>query len=450
MHRQTIKYLILILLFPIGSFAQNGQSERVKDNSPYSRLGMGDLFDQNFSAIRAMGGQSAAYHDPFQVNLVNPASLGFLDATSFEVGLYSQYSALSDGNTDVGVTSGNLGYLSLGFITQNKLNQILDKKVRPWAWGMNFSLSPYSDVNYGVELNRSLRDSTQVVELFNGNGGTYRFMWGNAYRYKNFSAGLNLGYIFGKINNERSLGFEAQPTYNVITEKATSLSGFNWNLGVQYNFIFKEETAEGLKPTGRILTIGAHGNSATGFGTNSSLLEFRSNNTFFHRDTITDNGELRQKGRLPAEFGVGLMLKQSNKWKLGANFKYAQWSKYFNEGLVDGQDLNDTWELGIGGEITPDYKAYNSYAKKIRYRGGVFFGKDPRLNLSDYGVTFGVGLPIILPRQTISFVNLSLELGQLKDLSSSTNANSISESYVNLTAGFTLNDNTWFFKRKFN
>lgn len=450
MHKQTIKYLILILLMPVLSFAQNGQVGRVKDNSPYSRLGMGDLFDQNFSAIRAMGGQSAAYHDPLQVNLVNPASLGFLEATSFEVGLYSQYSKLTDGTTDVGVTSGNLGYISLGFITQNKLNEILDRNVRPWAYGMNFSLSPYSNVNYGVELNSSLEDSTQVTNFFSGDGGTYRFMWGNAYRYNNFSVGLNLGYIFGKIDNERTLFLDAQPAYGIITQKATSINGFNWNLGVQYNHIFKKMTSDGEVPTGRVLTLGAYGNSMTGFNTNSSLLEYRSNNTFFNRDTITNTTDLRQKGKLPAEFGLGLMMKNKENWKLGANFKYAQWSKYRNEGLVDGQDLNDTWELGIGGEFTPDSKSYNSYAKKIRYRGGVFFGKDPRLNLSDYGVTFGVGMPIILPRQTISFINFSLEIGQLKDLGSVTNANLISETYFNLTAGFTLNDNTWFFKRKFN
>ena len=450
MHRHTTIYLLLIFLFPLTLCAQFGQETRVKDNSPYSRLGLGDLFNQNFATIRSMGRLSAAYNDPLQLNLVNPASLGFLEAASFEIGMFAEYSKLEDASNNVDVWSGNLGYLSLGFNTKNRLNQILDKKVNPWSWGMNFSLAPFSEVNYGVQLNSTTDDGTLVVNRFNGTGGTYRFMWGNAFRYKQLSVGLNLGYIFGKIDNERILTLSTSPAYGVVTQKATSLNGFSWNIGTQYNVIFKKKTGDGKVPTGKRLTLGAYGNSATGLNTNSSLLEYRSNNTFVNLDTITNRTDLRQKGRLPAQFGIGAMFSDANKWKLGANLVTTQWSNYFNEGLADGQDLNNTWEFSLGGEITPDYKSYNSYLKKIRYRAGAFFGKDPRLNLSNYGVTFGLGLPIILPRQTTSFMNFSFELGRLEDLSSSAPANQIKETYVNLTAGFSLNDNSWFFKRKFN
>ena len=41
-------------------------------------------------------------------------------------------------------------------------------------------------------------------------------------------------------------------------------------------------------------------------------------------------------------------------------------------------------------------------------------------------------------------MNLSFELGQMGV------ADVLQERYVKLTVGFTLNDNSWFFKRKFN
>ena len=55
-------------------------------NSPYSRLGFGELLDPQFAAQRGMGGISAAYQDYYHSNFVNPAAIGFLRSTSFEVG----------------------------------------------------------------------------------------------------------------------------------------------------------------------------------------------------------------------------------------------------------------------------------------------------------------------------------------------------------------------------
>jgi len=59
------------------------------------------------------------------------------------------------------------------------------------------------------------------------------------------------------------------------------------------------------------------------------------------------------------------------------------------------------------------------------------------------GVTFGFGFPLVLPRQQTSFVNAAFELGKIGTDSA------IEESYVRLTLGFTMNDNTWFYKRRF-
>ena len=108
----------------------------------------------------------------------------------------------------------------------------------------------------------------------------------------------------------------------------------------------------------------------------------------------------------------------------------------------------DNYFFRFGGELIPEYASYNKYSRRMSYRLGAFYGTDPRTvngkSLLQYGFTMGLGLPIVVPRQTPSFVDLSLEVGRfgLKD--------ALRETYIQITAGFSLNDNTWFYKRKFN
>ncbi|MBK7477001.1 MAG: hypothetical protein IPI11_13740 [Haliscomenobacter sp.] len=108
----------------------------------------------------------------------------------------------------------------------------------------------------------------------------------------------------------------------------------------------------------------------------------------------------------------------------------------------------DSWRFAFGGELIPDVTSYNNYFQRVRYRAGFYYGTDPRsvngAQIKEYGITLGAGFPIILPRQTTSFLNIALEAGRfgLEE--------SLMENFVQMTLGFTLNDNSWFFKRKFN
>ncbi|MEZ4981591.1 MAG: hypothetical protein R2769_08400 [Saprospiraceae bacterium] len=205
-------YFLLLLLFPISLIGQ----DLVKNNSPYSRLGIGDLFNRNFTAMAGMGGLSAAFQDSRQVNILNPASLASLQMTSFEAGIYAKYANLDDGTNTAEIWSGNLSYLSLGFITKNQLNAILDRKKSPWSWGMNFSLQPYSTVDYGIELRNFISDSVEVVNNFSGSGGSYKFLWGNGVRYKDFSLGANLGFLFGNIENLQTTTQSDEQAYAIV------------------------------------------------------------------------------------------------------------------------------------------------------------------------------------------------------------------------------------------
>ena len=127
--------------------AQNFNAEiRPKDNSPYSRFGLGDPLNQNFAATTGMAGLSAAFHDPFHLNFQNPASYAHLQATAFEIGMYAKYANMQDDNTTEGVWSGNLDYLALGFPLKNQVNEALDRRRTPWQFGMGIGLIPYRSV----------------------------------------------------------------------------------------------------------------------------------------------------------------------------------------------------------------------------------------------------------------------------------------------------------------
>ncbi len=448
-HNRFLKLcLAIVWMIPVWANAQVAVDTIVKDNSPFSRIGLGELFNQNFATLTGMGGISAAYHDPVKINLPTPASLANLKPTSFEVGIVTNTARLSDGDQNAEIWSGNLAYFSLGFPTKNPINEELERVKSPVSWGMNLALLPYSNISYGVKINSTVNDTSEVLNFFSGQGGTYKFLWGNGVRYKNLSFGLNMGYLFGKITDNRIVNItDLVAAYQVVTKKEIGIGGFVWNAGVQYDIIFKKPNKEGtMTPDGRVLTLGAYGNSATGFNTNSSFIEVRQNFRYAVEDTIANQEKIRQEGRLPSEFVIGALYQKVNKWKIGFNVGTAQWKNYENEAKPDA--LSNNYKLSVGGEYTPDFLSYNNYLKKIRYRFGLFYGKDERsseaLELKNYGLSLGFGLPITLPRQMVSFVNFGFEFGKFGP------SDGLEEIYGRLTLGLSLNDNSWFYKRKFN
>lgn len=418
-----------------------------KDNSPYSRLGLGDLVTQQFAGNLGMGGLSAAYTDPFHQNLLNPASLAFLRSTSFELGIFAEYASLNSGDQQTDVWSGNLTYLSLAFPLRNPINAELDRVKSPFNWGMAFSLQPYTNVDYEIQVESETPELGQTLNNFNGTGGSYKFQWSHGVSYKNLALGANLGLLFGELASSREVLFtENTQSYFNDFKDDISVRAFTWNLGLLYRHEFKSMEEGQLVPNGKTLTIGAYGHTPTNLTTFSDKF-YRSINPFYPSsaaDTILNLTEEKQAGQLPSEYTFGLMYENAEKLRIGAEYQIGNWSEYFAEAKDD--QLTDTWAVAAGLEFIPDATSYNSYAKRIRYRLGFRYNTDPRsfnTDLTQYSITLGLGLPITLVRSR-AFVNFALEVGQFGA------PEEINETFGKLTLGFTLNDNTWFFKRKFN
>lgn len=450
MHTRFCLILLFSLFFGILLRAQP------KQNSPYSRYGIGDLAPQYFAAQAGMGAQTAAFHDPYHLNLANPASYAHLRATALETGLYTKFAEYESGTATAKNISGNLAYLALGFTLRSPINEVLDKKRTPWQFGMGFSVTPYSTVGYNIESQERRQDVGVVYNTFEGKGGLYRIQWTNAVKHKNTAVGVRLGWAFGRSVYENSTQFRA----GIDTTDATAfqnnfrdefrMNGLVWGLGVQQDLILRYANTREKNTPSEWLTIGGTVEGPQNFNLFADQLRIRSRGRLFtgaysDPDTLLKVTGKESNIQLPASLSVGLQYNKANKLKLGVQTGYSNWSVYKNP--LRPETLRNVFHVSGGVEYIPDYISYNKFLRRVRYRAGAYYRQDPRVvngnGVNDTGITLGLGLPVILPRQQTSFVNIALEAGILGD------GTPIREQYARVTVGFTMNDNTWFYKRRF-
>ena len=456
----SLRLLLLLLLLATGltpalsaQTATTGFSDiRPKENNPLSRFGLGDPLQQYRAAQRGMGGLSATYQDAYHINIVNPASLASLQATSFEVGLYGRGNQLSDSNSEVTTYQGNLSYLSLAFPLRNPINLSLDRQLTSWNGGMAFSLAPTSLVGYDLVLRSPVDQNPNRVtsNQLRGDGGTYRFSWSTGLRYGGLSGGVNVDYNFGKITNSRLVVFDSIPEA-LGTEflEDYSVGGFSFGYGVQYAYSFKDVDERGEQvANGKRIIVGAFGDIGSNIESESSSVfrRFSPNGVLLIPDTLASESESLGVVTLPASFTLGVAFEDANRLYVGVEYGTTSASAFRND--ADPFQLQDARSFAAGVQYIPNASSYNNYRTRIRYRLGIRLAEDPRsvdgMQARRNAITLGFGLPIRLPRQQVSFFDIALEFGKfgVPDV--------IDQNYAQLTLGFSLNDNTWFFKRKLN
>ena len=441
-------------LFSIGQLSNPfARLESPTDNSPYSRFGLGDIADQNHAPLFNMGNLTATYHDKYNVNIHNPASLPYLQATSFEVGMNAKYSRLTEDAVNFTSWTGNLSYFSLAFPLSNPINDVLDRVDRKYQLGMSFSLNPYTTVGYDILSVGSEPGVGNFERNYIGAGGTFTALWGTGLKVKDFSVGLNLGYLFGKIGTNRTIRFFNLPAaFNNFERINSHITGFVYNLGVQYDFVLnKSEILEDKTKPKKQLTFGLYGNPSTNFNTSTDelFLVIREAVNTLPTDTIINEQEILGTGKLPGKFGIGIMYNKidPNKgdiWGVGVNYETQNWSVFENE--QNPIELVNSFNVSLGGYFSPDPKAFN-YFKRMQYKAGIFYSKDPFTVLDQdvfaYGATFGIGLPFVNVRK-VSNANIGATLGT-RGINTA-----IEERYLKLNFGFTFNSTDWFIKRKYN
>ena len=450
--KKWTKQLVVVAIL-MGSVALSVSAQTPTDNSPYSRYGLGNLLPTKFGPVSGMGGISTGYNSFGAVNIDNPASLGFLRTTAFETGLQSDLNWLSanDGTSDF-TADGNLSHLVLGFPLKNPLNQLTAIKRSEFNWGMALGVTPYSKVAYDIEQVQVLPNIDTVVSRTRGTGGLYQLFLSNGVSYKGFSFGYTAGYMFGRITEDRTTTFQdLTNSFSNIFVNETTYGGFVYKFGAQKEFVLnmgneEENTIAALRNKTKIV-LGISGNNTMNLSTNVESLNRRFSSSYSQFDTISNTSADLGNTVLPANYSFGVTFLKDNHWLVGMDYSIARWSGYSNPSKTDS--LSNSFRVGFGAEFTPDYNAFSNYAKRIAYRIGGFYELDPRIvageQLTSYGVTVGVGMPISLPKKgTVGYANLAVEGGRLGI------GSPIGETYMRITAAFTLNDNTWFYKRQFN
>lgn len=218
MPNKIFKILLLLCVASVGLRAQITLS-------PYSRYGIGDLFDASGTRIFSMGGMGIANHDHSSVNRLNPASYADIRLTTLDFSTFGAYlNQKSDSST---FSTGNGGFQNLSFAFSNKKN-----------WGFVFGLAPYSSAGYEIVTEQQVMVDTTLEEsvlTYSANGGLNQFYMGYGIRvWRGLNIGANVAYAFGNTSLIWNNNFRNSAYQTVNIEKRVSLHGLIPQLGLQY------------------------------------------------------------------------------------------------------------------------------------------------------------------------------------------------------------------------
>lgn len=413
-------------------------------NSPYSRFGIGNQLSSSAVRSAGLGNLGVAIREdsiPYVVNFVNPASYTSLGFTSFDLSAYASVATLSSATGSEDLNRFNLSYFTLGF------------PVTKW-WGGAFGLREYSSIQYSVLDVRPYVDSDTSTGnanyLFQGRGGLNQFFVGMAFKpFKRLSVGMNVSYLFGRMNHLQRIEFQRSGTMDLRSDNITDVGGFYLDYGLQYTARISSRHA---------IVFGGTFAHPMKVRANSSRLAYtylpNAFGTEIPRDTVLFNETNGTSITMPWKYGAGISWTIAGRWLVGLEFNQQLWSQYLNaQGQSDS--LSDAWNFRSGIEYRPhgEKRGFAGYFTRMHYRVGGHYGMSEynvRGNqLSQYGITIGLGLPMARRKAgndmfIQSMVNVAVEWGQRGTLSD----NLLLEEYWLFRLGFTLNDR-WFIKRKY-
>lgn len=382
--------------------AQNATS------SPYSRFGYGELNDNIPGAYRGMGGVGIGMRSKTVINPSQPASYSVVDSTTFmfDLGAGAMWSNYHDARGERNKGNGNLEYLTIQFPL--------------WKYiGFSVGLMPYSAVGY--DMADSITSFPHpYTKSYTGNGGISEVYAGLSFNIMNWVAvGANIYYMFGKVENTRTLAF-SEGSLNSTSQTATmQVSDVRFRYGVQLFHTFADKHTVVLGGT---------------FENRSKL-----NGTFTQIETVTADtiGNRTDGFELPMTYGAGLSYNYAGRLTLAADYERTEWAKAAYFGQRDS--LRTRGKMSFGVEYC--HNPYGrKYIERMPFRLGCSVSDSyiRSMTAKDFTVTLGVGFPL---RNVATVINTTLEYGHRGTRSM------LEENYLRLTINASISEN-WFFKRK--
>lgn len=431
------KRIIIVLLFVLNGLLTFAQSSTI---SPYSKYGPGVLRPNTFTRNLGMGGTGIGLRSNREIGLVNPASYSALIVTTFDVGYNSNSLWLSDGVETQAETKSYIDHIAFGFpMVKN-------------AWGMSFGFLPYS--NTGYNYSEVIEDpNVGSVSLFeNGDGAINKAYFGNGFAINldsnsHIAFGANAYFLFGNIDHRKTVLYDDIPgALNLRDVNLIKVADFGYDFGIQYKKVIEREDKDPY-----IVVLGAT------YGMANDVKTKTTENQFTHsspdefvgdqegEDLIFYNEDVEGIMQLPSEMGFGASFEKEHKWIIAADYKTAAWGSILSNDPVFSYKSN--YSINLGGQYIPKHDGQN-YFQRLAYRVGARYSDSylviNNIDWNEYGITFGIGLPVRRSENSFPRLNFGFEYGKRGTVESGL----IEEEFFNFNVGLTINA-TWFRKRRY-
>lgn len=422
LRKLALGVLCTLLLFSEG-FGQNS-------SSTYSALGIGEFNYGGQVQNQGMGGLGISFGTGWGANTVNPALTTRNTIFNFQASLnYKRISVANDTESSL-VDGGGLSYIALS----------LPVKTGKFTAGMG--LGQISSINYRLKVDSPIANSSLIANNnLQGDGGISEAYVNFGYLLaKNLSIGVHGSYLFGSsIRSNQLLVFDEK---GVEVGRASeyyervSVSDVALKLGAHY--FFKTSEKSNLHLGAIYQTFGDV--NGTAFAKLAPIGQASSPKT--DGDLLANN----EKGAiyLPSRYGFGVSYEKNNKFVIGLEGQMQDFSKYKNF-FGESLSLQSAQKVGLGVQFVPDFTDFDRLLNRTTYRMGLEWMRTPyfinQTTINDIGINFGTSIPV----NNLSLVNMALKVGKRGTKDNGL----IREAYVNFTLGFSLNDNSWFYKRVF-
>ncbi|MDR2010444.1 MAG: hypothetical protein LBQ22_08175 [Bacteroidales bacterium] len=426
MYKRLFLTVFIVFTITIAGFSQG------KVGSPYTRYSIGDINNNPLARNNGLGGVSYTLPYRNNVNYINPAGVANIDTMTFifDFGLQGggRSYEIKDPKLKETKYDYQISYINFGF------------SINRW-WKMALGITPYSNVGYNIMSSDSLLNVHKNYR-FEGNGGITKIFWNNSVSpLKNLRLGVNAVFLFGEIYHYNAITFDEdveEGFMNIIEQNKSRISDFSFDAGIQYDININSKNK---------ITIGAV------YGHNKDLKAYQSSFVYNRSksgtivDTLYISDENKGIVSLPMSLGFGIGYCYDDKLFVGIDYTLQNWknAQFFNS--VDSLGNGNYFSMGIeyipGGYKGLSYK----YKDAISYRLGGYYNETyfklstGQVPIKDFGISFGVGLPV--KRSKTSF-DISVKLGQRGSIDDSL----IRERYFIVGVGFNLAD-VWFIKSKF-
>jgi hypothetical protein len=398
--------------------------------SNYTALGLGDFNNSGLTQNRGMGGLGISFGTGWGLNYLNPALSTRNTIFNFQSAFNYQRIEVSTSNESEITDGGGLSYVGMSFpINSGKST-------------LGLGLNQVTSVNYSLNVFGQVANTNQgSLNRIDGDGGVSEVYISSGFLVaKNLSLGIHGSYLFGSTirTNQLTLLSEDGSPIGVSSEfyQRRTVSDVAFKGGAQYYFKI------GSKSNLHLGAIYQHYGNISGKEF-AKVADFgQASNPDSEGDVISDN--LKGSVYIPNNIGYGLTYEKINKFVIGLEAQHQKLSQVveFNGSATD---LGDAFKISFGGMIAPNLAAVDNLLKRVTYRFGVEYYQTPYVvantQIDDLGINFGGSLPI----NSLSLVNFAVKFGRR----GTTDNGLIRENYVNFSLGFSLNDNTWFYKRVF-